>query len=300
MTETPRLLATCWTTAGGAKPSGNVLESPFGVEQRIAAAAAGGWQGFGLVHADLMALQRDRPLAELRRMLDDHGIAQLELELIENWWTRGEEREVADRVRRDILTAAEILGATTVKVGPDTAGPADPARLAEAFAELAAEAEAHGTRVALEFLPWAGAMRDLRAGIDLVAEVAHPAGGLCLDIWHVARAGTDYSVIADELPAEHLFAVELNDAAAEPVGTLFEDTVHRRLLPGEGSFDVPAFIDAVRATGYTGMWGVEMLSDRHRSLPLEQALAEARDAALACFAEADRRAGARERLASPN
>jgi sugar phosphate isomerase/epimerase len=98
-------------------------------------------------------------------------------------------------------------------------------------------------------------------------------------------------VLADALPADYLFAVELNDAAAEPIGTLFEDTVHRRLLPGEGSFDVPAFINAVRATGFAGAWGVEILSDRHRSLPLPQALAEAREATRACFAEADRRRG---------
>jgi hypothetical protein len=36
---------------------------------------------------------------------------------------------------------------------------------------------------------------------------------------------------------------------------------------------------------------VEILSDRHRSLPLPQALAEAREATRACFAEADRRRG---------
>lgn len=289
MTADPRLLATCWTTAGTAKPLPGADRSPISVEARIAAAAADGWSGFGLVHADLMEFQRTRPLADLRRLLDDHGIEQLELELIENWWVEGETRAASDSTRRDILSAAEALGAKTVKIGPDTTAPADPDRFAESFDALAAEAAEHGTRVALEFLPWAGYMRDLRAGIDLVTQVANPAGGLCLDIWHIARPHTDYALIAESMPSEYLFAVELNDAAPEPIGTLFEDTVHRRLLPGEGSFDVPAFIDAVRATGFDGMWGVEMLSDRHRTLPLPQALAEAREATLACFAEADRR-----------
>jgi sugar phosphate isomerase/epimerase len=286
----PRLLATCWTTAGAASPSGPLTRSPFTVADRIAAAAADGWSGFGLVHADLVEFRRTRPLGELRRLLDDHGVEHLELELIEDWWTDGERRTASDRVRRDVFDAAEAAGAATVKVGPDTSAPADPDRLAESFATLAAEAAEHGTRVALEFLPFAGTLRDLRAGIDLVTRVGHPAGGLCLDVWHVARPGTDYALIAESLPGEHLFAVELDDAAAEPVGTLFEDTVQRRLLPGQGSFDVPAFIAAVRATGFDGPWGVEMLSDRHRGLPLPQALREAREAALACFAEADHRA----------
>lgn len=288
----PALLATCWTTAGSASPAGPTTTSPFSVEQRVAAAAADGWSGFGLVHADLMEFQRDRPLADLRRILDNHGIEQLELELIENWWARDERRRTSERVQRDIFTAAEALGAKAVKIGPDLDGPpASFDQLAESFDSLANEAREHGTRVALEFLPWAQQLKSLEAGIKLVTDVANAAGGLCIDIWHVARAGTDYSVIAERLPSEYIFAVELNDAAADSIGTLFEDTVQRRLLPGDGAFDVPTFINAVRSAGFAGIWGVEMLSDRHRRLPLDEALREARESTLACFAEADRRLG---------
>ena len=290
MTATPALLATCWTTAGTAMPGPGRDRSPIPVEDRITAAAAGGWAGFGLVHTDLMAYLERGTLAELRQRLDDHGMQHVELELIEHWWADDERRAASDRVRRDLFAAAEALGARTVKISPETAGlPVDDDRFAAAFDALATEAAEHGTRVAYEFLPFATHGPSLEDGIDLVTKVANPAGGLCIDIWHVARPRTDYTVIAERVPGEYVFSVELNDGAPEPVGTLFEDTVHRRLLPGEGSFDVPAFIDAVRATGFDGPWGVEMLSDRHRSLPLERGLAEARDAALACFAQADRR-----------
>lgn len=286
----PKLMATCWTTAGAASPAGPIFESPFTLEQRVSAAAADGWSGFGLVYADLMAFQKNGSLADLRRMLDDNGIEQLELELIENWWADDGRTETGTRVRQDIFTAAEALGAKTVKVGPDLDGPlASKDQLASAFDQLALEAHQHGTRVALEFLPWAQTLNTLDAGIEFVTDVANPSGGLCVDIWHVARAHTDYDVIADSLPAEYLFAVELNDAADEMVGTFFEDTVQRRLLPGDGAFDVPAFINAVRSAGFDGMWGVEILSDRHRDLPLSDALRESRESTFACFAEADRR-----------
>lgn len=284
----PELLATCWTTAGPATPFPGESLSPLSLEERVAAAAAGGWQGFGLVHADLRAYLRRRSLADLRALFDDHGIAHRELELIEDWWADGERRAASDAVRRELFAAAEAIGARTVKVGPETRGrPVDHARFVDAFGALAEEAAQHGTRVAYEFLPFATHAPSLEDGIALVAEAAHPAGGLCLDIWHVARPGTDYAVIAERLPGAHLFSVELNDAAPEVVGSLFEDTVRRRLLPGAGSFDVPAFIRAVRATGFDGPWGVEILSDHHRALPLDRALAEARDAALACLAQAD-------------
>ncbi|MHA3685107.1 sugar phosphate isomerase/epimerase family protein [Leucobacter sp. HY1908] len=291
MPATPELLATCWTTAGTALPLPDRSRSPIALAERIAATAQGGWQGFGLVHADLEAyLAGPGTLADLGSMLADHGIKHLELELIENWWANDDRQAESDRVRRDIFTAAEALGAQTIKIGPETTGrPVDPAQFAESFEALAVEAAEHGTRVALEFLPFASYGDSLEMGIELVTQVAHPAGGLCLDIWHVARPGTDYAVIAERLPGEYVFSVELNDAHSEVVGTLFEDTIHRRLLPGTGSFDVPAFINAVRATGFSGPWGVEILSDHHRTLPLTDGLTQARDAALACFAEADRR-----------
>lgn len=178
-------------------------------------------------------------------------------------------------------------------MGPETTDrPADPDQFAACFDTLATEAASHGTRVALEFLPFATYGNSLDMGIELVKQVANPAGGLCLGIWHVARPGTDYAVIADSLPGEYVFSVELNDAAPELVGSLFEDTIHRRLLPGTGSFDIPAFINAVRATGFDCSWGVEILSDHHRTLPPEEGLARAKKATLACFAEADRRARA--------
>ena len=290
MTTAPSLLATCWTTAGTALPLAGQSLSPIPVAERIAATAAGGWQGFGLVHADLEAFLVDHTLADLRLMLADNGITHVELELIEHWWASDERRPESDRVRRELFAAAEALGAQTIKVGPETGGhPVDPTTFAEAFDALATEAAAHGTRIAYEFLPFATHGPSLEAGIELVTQVANPAGGLCIDIWHVARPGTDYAVIAESLPGEYVFSVELNDAAPETIGTLFEDTIHRRLLPGDGSFDVPAFINAVRATGFDGPWGVEILSDHHRTLPLTEGLAAAREATLACFAEADRR-----------
>lgn len=292
----PSLLATCWTTAGAALPYPGQNRSPIPLEQRVAAAASGGWQGFGLVHEDLAAYTERSTLADLNRLLDDHGIVHRELELIEDWWcddtgSRGtgtpERAAASARVQRELFAAAEAIGAHTVKIGPETRGrPVDHARFVQAFGELAERAAEHGTRVAYEFLPFGTHAPSLLDGISLVTDVAHHAGGLCVDIWHVARPGTDYGLIERELPGEYVFSVELNDGAAEPIGELFADTVHRRLLPGEGSFDVPAFIRAIRATGFDGPWGVEILSDDHRALPLERALRETRDATLAVFAAA--------------
>lgn len=60
------------------------------------------------------------------------------------------------------------------------------------------------------------------------------------------------------MPLPYIVGVELNDADAEPVGTLFDDTVNRRRLCGEGAFDLVGIIAALRAAGWDGPWGVEI------------------------------------------
>jgi sugar phosphate isomerase/epimerase len=77
------------------------------------------------------------------------------------------------------------------------------------------------------------------------------------------------------VPLQYIVGVELNDADAEQIGTLFEDTVHRRRLCGEGAFDLPGIVAALRTAGWHGPWGVEILSDDHRATPLHEAVAAA-------------------------
>ena len=52
-------------------------------------------------------------------------------------------------------------------------------------------------------------------------------------------------------------------------GSLFEDTVFRRRFCGEGAFDIAGFVAAVRATGYQGPYGCEVLNDDIRKMPLD-------------------------------
>jgi sugar phosphate isomerase/epimerase len=97
-------------------------------------------------------------------------------------------------------------------------------------------------------------------------------------VWHIERAHTPVGDLAS-VPLNRIVGVELNDADPQVVGTLFEDTVHRRRYCGEGSFDLKGIINALRAAGWTGPWGVEILSAEHRALPVREALQKAADSA---------------------
>ena len=273
-----RLLATCWTSAGDAASDRADLRSPLDLRERIEAVAAAGFSGFGLLSADLPAAEQRYGLHGIRTLLDDNGIVDLELEGIPDWWDDGPRREESDRVRRDLLRAAEALGAKHVKVTPDgDDAPWDREHWAKKFAELAAQVHDAGTRLGIEFFPWSN-IKTLRDGLALVEDAGHAGAGVVIDVWHVERAGTPVADLA-AVPLDRIVGVELNDADADIVGTLFEDTVHRRRYCGEGVFDLDGIIAALRTAGWTGPWGVEILSAEHRSLPVREAVRRAADSA---------------------
>jgi len=268
------LLATCWTTAGDAAPLRGDERSPLPLRERVESAAAAGFRGFGLVYADLVVAERDYGMAGIRSLLDDNGLVHLELELLTDWWADGPRRRRSDEVRGKLLEAAGALGARHVKVAPDVSGePWDHDRWVAEFAVLAEDARQAGTRVGLEFLPWSN-IRTVHDGLRLVRDAGHDAGGLVIDVWHTERAGTPPAELAG-VPLRHIVGVELSDADAGQVGTLFEDTANRRRLCGEGSFDLQGCIRALRAAGWAGPWGVEILSEAFRRLPVGEAVAAA-------------------------
>ena len=114
-------------------------------------------------------------------------------------------------------------------------------------------------------------------GAEIISAAAHPGVGLLIDAWHVFRAGTSIDELRTALTPEMVFGVELDDAAADMVGSMFEDTVNHRLLCGEGAFDLRGLIGVLRDNGFDGPWGVEILSTTFRELPVREALKVAAD-----------------------
>ncbi len=281
----PELLATCWTSAGDASPVGHP-RSPLPMAERVRAVGATGWQGLGLVLADLVPVRDTIGFTGLRELVEAAGLLHAEVELVEDWWTTGVQKEEADRRRDLLLDAAVALGARQVKAGPPIAtGPTDPRELVPALRGLSRAAADRGVRVALEPLPFS-TVATVPLGARLVEEVDEPNLGLLVDAWHVFRAGTSLADLAAALGPGSVFGVELTDADPVVVGTLLEDTVDRRRYPGEGCFDLDGLVGVLTGTGFDGPWGVEILSAEHRARPVEEGLRAAHQAATALLARA--------------
>jgi sugar phosphate isomerase/epimerase len=283
---TPEFLAACWTSAGDAGPFSPTVTSPIDVRTRIETVAACGYTGFGLTVQDLVVARDTIGLSTVAALLRDNGITTVQLELINFWWTTGEQRAASDASRRILFAAAPVLGVDNIKVGADDDGtPVAYDHICASFDALATEAAQVGVKIGYENVPWA-LIPGTEESIRFITDVANPNGGYIADIWHAQRGGTPYSVIPELLPLPYLFGVELDDGYAEPRGEGLPDTFNNRLVCGAGDFDVPSFIRAVVEVGWTGPWGIEHMSVTSRQQPLAQVLTEVRQGALDCFAAA--------------
>ena len=278
------LIASYWTIAGKLEFSDgmDVDGSPIAFPDRVAAAARGGYAGVGLTYPDLCKTVARHGHDGIAAILRDNGIRHFELEFLTDWFATGARRRQSDAIRRDLLIAAEKTGARHIKIGGDMAGGAWPMdEMVSAFAALCDDAKDAGTAVVIEILPWSN-IADIETGVQIVADAGRGNGALLIDIWHMARGGIPYERISS-VPGRYVGHVELSDAAPAPIGPLIDDTMHHRRLCGEGSFDVPRFLRCIKATGYDGPFGIEIISDEHRDRTLPEAVERSFATAMAQF-----------------
>jgi len=275
------LLASYWTIAGGALPHTEREFSPFDFNDRVESAAKAGFKGIGLWHADLAHILERRTLQEMKQILDGNGMKHVELEFLTDWFLNGERKKLSDQRKKLLMTAAEVLGARHIKVGDFARTPCPMPRLIEAFAALCREAREHGTRILFELMPFC-MLDTLAAALELVAGAGATNGGIMFEPWHMAKMGISNDELA-RVPSEYLLGAELDDGTREAPWSLQEDTINHRKLCGEGQLDVKGFIAAVKAAGYSGPYGVEVLNQEMRAWPLEKLTTRAFTTAMAQF-----------------
>jgi len=208
----------------------------------------------------------------VKQLLDDHGLEHLELECLMDWFVDpgDERRSVSDENRKLLFEAAAALDAHHIKCANIPGTPCDIPRLTERFAELCADAaQHHSARMVYEFMPPNVNVHDVDTALAVVEGAGEPNGAIAIDTWHMAKLGIE----PDELrrvPEQWLGWVELSDGQWENMADPVDETVNHRRLPGEGEFPIADYVAACHDAGYDGPWGVEVLSEELRQLPIEQ------------------------------
>ncbi|MFZ0043727.1 MAG: sugar phosphate isomerase/epimerase [Solirubrobacteraceae bacterium] len=279
------LLALYWTIAGPADVHVGREWSTFDWRDRCAEAARVGFRGLGLWHADIEHQLETRSLAEMKRIFDDSGLAYLQVEFLADFFAEPGTplRAESDQRRRLLFETAAAFGAHHIKVGNIPGTPCELGRLTQEFAALCDEAASHtDATVVYEFMPFDVNVNTLDAALTLVQDADRDNGGLAIDTWHMAKLGIAPQELR-RIPPQYFSWVELSDGRAQNMDDLVDETVNHRRLPGEGDFDIPAYVEACREVGYDQPWGVEVLSAELRSLPIEEEFDRAYETTAAQF-----------------
>lgn len=243
-----------------------VTTSDFRV--RVEAAAGAGYTGIGMRPSFYeQARSEGATDAQLRAILDDHGVQVAELEVLGGWAQGGEVGAKSRAYEERLFEIADALGGRHLIANSELEAPLEVT--AERFSALCDRAAAYGLLVGIEFLPWTS-LPDVATAWDIVRTADHPNGGILVDTWHHYRGSADDDRLR-AVPGEKVVAVHFNDADAEPVGDLLDDTLHRRRIPGRGAFPLVEFVRILDGMGVGVPYSVEVISDELAALPPAEA-----------------------------
>ena len=183
---------------------------------------------------------------ELGQLLEQHGVAAPVASFQGGLLTsQGDFRKQHWDGFAHRLAQCQRLGIGTLVLAGDIGGPLvqqDLDRIRVSLQQAAALAGRQNVRLALEFQGRAVFANNLQTAAALVAEIASPHLGLCLDAFHY-YTGPSKAEDFGFLSADNLFHVQLCDLAG--VAREFA-TDADRILPGDGDFQLDPVIEHLR------------------------------------------------------
>jgi sugar phosphate isomerase/epimerase len=234
-----------------------------GVGRQLRAASVAGFDWFAIdVWTVRGFLATGRELDELQEVCGESGLecGQLQTLLLQG-------PEPFEDLVSDLASAARVLQPATVQVIAGVHSEETVVKLRQASARL--RQAAPETVFAIEYTPMQP-MNTIEAALDFVKATGVEGFGLNLDSWHFFVGPEEWSDL-DRLSLEDVVHMQFSDhGPLHPPLDLADETMNRRLLPGEGTFDLTRFFAFVRELGYDGRGGVELLSEPLRSLSPEE------------------------------
>jgi 4-hydroxyphenylpyruvate dioxygenase len=233
------------------------------LREKLAAIAEAGFDGIEIFENDLV----NSPLSpqDLRRRAAALGLAIELYQPFRDFEALPEARFAANLRRAERkFDLMDRLGATTLlvcsNVSPDTI--ADDALAAQHLHALAERAAQHGIALAYEALAWGRHVSDYEHSWRIVKTADHSHLGVCLDSFHILSRDTDPAGIR-KIPGEKIAFLQLADAPRLAMDVL-QWSRHYRCFPGQGGFDLAAFLEHVAAAGYRGPLSLEVFNDTFR------------------------------------
>ena len=210
----------------------------------------------------------DRADDDARRTFDAAGIGCLDVLAL----MISKNEEATLRAAERAAASAAVMGAPWVTAV--LRAPVDEAarRLVARCAAVLSDA---GAAMALEFSPLSS-VTSIGPALEIVDAVGRGAGVL-IDTWHFFVGDSSWADL-ERLPVERIAYVQFDDAGPLESEDLFTETMDRRIMPGDGTFELERFASTLLDRGFDGVVSVEVLSRELSALPVPEFAGRARDA----------------------
>lgn len=127
----------------------------------------------------------------------------------------------------------------------------------------------------IEFISWSP-INSISKGLQVLDRVKRDNVGLVIDFWQLyAGEETTVEEIA-KLDKSLIFNVHFSDGIHHKKGTEWVETNLRGFLLGEGEIPLKEWVDAVKSTGYDGIYSPEIYSPKHWEWDLLEIAIESR------------------------
>ncbi|HEX4016165.1 MAG TPA: sugar phosphate isomerase/epimerase [Frankiaceae bacterium] len=251
----------------------------------LLACVAVGYTGLSIWPVDVAAWRADGTTdSEARARIEGAGLNVPQVECLFRWPQAGSAEAAAEEA--EVFEVAANLGSQIVSILSPGNDRYSEAQLTEAMAGICERAASRGFDIALEVAPWKGPV-DLAMAVRIICGTGHSTARLVIDSWHMYRGQSAFDDLR-AIPAGRVAAIQLSDApAVRARPEFFDETMTARLLPGDGDYDLDAFLSALDLNADGVPVTVEVLSDDMRALsPAEAAIrtAEATRKTLAAHA----------------
>ena len=236
-------------------------------ELMVRAAAASGYQWIAFDIATIEYFLRRG--GSLERLADDIAARGLKTMAVHSLPINGDPAST-EQAARTAAGYCRTLGARFLNTG--VVAPVDDAVI-DSTRRAGAVCRDAGIQCSMEFFPFMP-VNSIAATREILHKAQITGPCLIIDAWHFFMGPDNWETLAS-VKADEIAFVQLNDHPAERSENLLEETLHHRVMPGEGSFDLARFVLELDRIGYQGIVGPEILSRAMREWPMEEFAARA-------------------------
>lgn len=247
-------------------------------QERVSAAAAAGFEGIGLrAESYVDALNEGLTDTDLLNILKKYDMNVTEVEYITSW--AEENRSYEEKYKEQLcFHMCHLFGVKHINIGLMENYTVE--HTACKLRELCQRAG--DLIIAVEHMPYSG-LPDIDKAWAVVKAAGASNAKLMLDSWHWIRSGHSYDKsLLEDIPAEEIISIQINDVQKRPyaAAVLRDESMHDRLLPGEGYGDTAGFVRMVKEKGIAPLsFSVEVISDELLSYGVRECAARSYKAA---------------------